>query len=149
MQKLRQWRSVVTPPIDLSSVYVLASRVCTRDGLRVLRDDPAGWEHLKTMRHAPELEVWESSYDENGFFCESMANSAISALVRRLRDAFERNKRAKAAQKKAKKAASKAAAKVGDQAKKGGIQTGRRNAPMDGDAAHKEASRIYRNGRGW
>ena len=117
------------PPIDLSSVYVLASRVRTRDGLRVLRDDPAGWEHLKAMRHAPELEVWESSYDENGFFCESMANSAISALVRRLRDAFERNKRAKAAQKKAKKAASKAAAKVGDQAKKGGVQTGGRNAP--------------------
>ena len=97
--------------IDLSSVYVLASRVRTRNGLRVLQVDPDGWAHLKALRHAPELEVWEASYDggEDGFFSVAQATEAAASMAHRMRDEYVERERQRKAKEKAEKQGQKTA----------------------------------------
>ena len=75
---------------DLTSVYVLASRVRTRGGLRALSADENNFSHLSELRPAPELAIWDAGYDDNGFFSTQKAVDATMPLAEQLRAAHKR-----------------------------------------------------------
>ena len=73
------------PTIKLDSLYVLASRVRTRQGLRVLMADTNHWAHLRALRHPPELEIWEKAYDPTTRkFSPQLASEAAMEVAERL-----------------------------------------------------------------
>ena len=76
--------------IDLTSVYVLASRVRTRGGLRALSADDNNFAHLSLLRPAPELAIWDASYDENGFFSPQRAADAAMKVAGELQATHKR-----------------------------------------------------------
>ena len=81
------------PPFDLSAVYVLASRVRTRMGMRVLK--MGNWDHLRALRHVPELEIWENSYDKlTGRFDARLAEKAAEVAYARYQAEVEAAKEA-------------------------------------------------------
>ena len=94
------------PPIELDGLYVLASRVRTRAGLRVLK--VSNWDHLRKLRPGPQLEVWDQAYDKgSGCFSAQKASVAVVKLAERLKKAAaaakEQAKRGQRAKAKAKK----------------------------------------------
>ena len=86
--------------IELASVYVLASRVRARAGVRVLCADADNFEHLSRLRPATELAVWDAAYDEFGFFSALKAADAALAVAGRLAALHKEEKAAAAASKK-------------------------------------------------
>ena len=70
--------------LDISSVYVLASRVTTRAGLRTLTACPEAFRHLQKLRFQSELVIWDESYDEQGDFKVNLAEQAAKALGKKL-----------------------------------------------------------------
>ena len=101
------------PAIDISSLYVLVSRVTTRNGLRVLQK-VVNWDHLRKLRLDPKLEVWEKSYDEYGYFQAPLASAAAQEIAHRIQ--------AKNAVSQTAKAVGKRGTKKGDFAKQRGSQ---------------------------
>ena len=84
------WR-MFEPAIELSSLYVLGSRVRTRAGLRVL--EASDWSHLKRLRAAPALEIWDKAYDdETGKFDVQRAEKAWQEVSTRLKMEFRERK---------------------------------------------------------
>ena len=65
---------------ELSTVYVLATRVTTRAGLRALESDESGFKHLQRLTFPNELVVWDGSYTDTGYFNEDMAHQAAKDL---------------------------------------------------------------------
>ena len=95
-------------------MYVLASRVRTRRGLRVLA--ASDWTHLKKLTHPPELEIWDRAYEGVGsgpkLFSQKLAAEAALELAERLQKAHAEKKRAEPAVPTRKQPASKAARSV-------------------------------------
>ena len=101
------------PAIVLSGVYVLASRVKTRAGLRVLK--LSCWDHLKTLRPEVALEIWDQSYGDDHSFKHERLKAAAGRAGERLRTAHtaakDHGKKAAKADLKAKATAQKKAAR--------------------------------------
>ena len=53
------------PHVDMKGFYVMISRVRSGDSLRIL-GDARNLSHLRQLRHAPELAVWNASYSADG-----------------------------------------------------------------------------------
>lgn len=106
------------PPFYMHSLYVLLSRVRTRSGLRIL-SKPADWDHLKKLRHEPELEIWERSYTGGRFNAVEAGRVALEVAERlqaehKARQAQEAKEKAK---EKAKVKANKQAVRQAEQAR--------------------------------
>jgi len=81
------------PKINLSGIYVLASRVKTRAGLRVLKLSP--WDHLKSLRPEVALEIWEQSYGDDHRLDVALLTAAASRAGERIRTAHAASKAGK------------------------------------------------------
>jgi hypothetical protein len=111
------------PAIDLTAVYVLASRVRTAsDGLRVLKV-PKDWGHLKKLRHDAALDIWSNSYDGNGKFAPELAKSYFGLL--------QKDRQAEAEQAKGEAKAQQKAAKAQQKAQQKGRRSRRRTSPWE------------------
>ena len=69
--------------VDMKGFYVMISRVRSGDSLRVL-GDARNVSHLRQLRHAPELAVWNASYSADGDWDAGLAReNAKHAAARR------------------------------------------------------------------
>jgi hypothetical protein len=66
------------PHHTVKSVYVIASRVTTAEGLRILPcpPDESIW-YLANLRHQPALHAWNYGYDDDGVWCPERCNAAF------------------------------------------------------------------------
>ena len=64
--------------MDLTSFYVMISRVTTSAGLRVLSKDKFGDTKIKQLRWPKELYSWERSFDSAGRFSVDLCKKAAS-----------------------------------------------------------------------
>ena len=71
------------PHLDMKGFYVMISRVRCADSLRVLSEH-RDLNHLRQLRHAPELAVWNGSYSTEGDWDAGLArDNAKKAAARR------------------------------------------------------------------
>ena len=71
------------PNVDMKGFYVIISGVSSGDSLRIL-GDARNLSHLRQLKHAPELAVWNASYSADGDWDAGLAReNAKHAAARR------------------------------------------------------------------
>ena len=65
------------PHIDLEALYVFVSRVRKLSNLRVLHKGDL--QNLLTLRHPPEMRIWDKGYDKQGDWSVSRARAVAAA----------------------------------------------------------------------
>ena len=72
-------RRPFAPHLDMKGFYVMISRARRRDRIRVLKRPSrrdGGLDHLLSLRHAPELGVWNEGYDAMGDWDTDLARAS-------------------------------------------------------------------------
>jgi ubiquitin C-terminal hydrolase len=83
------------PPITLSALYVLASRVRLSQNFLTLGLDKSNMDHLRKLRHSPALVIWEKAYDPSGVWRQELAIASGRAVLQRQIDEHYQPRRAK------------------------------------------------------
>ena len=122
------------PPLTVRSVYVMLSRVMY--GRQLLPMPCSGFEHLKTLHHDEELRLFQLSFNEDGFFDESLLSVAAQQLEDEGRAVAAENK----AKKRAERTAVQKAKRVASRANSGPPGYKRRQPDAPAKAANKAAS---------
>ena len=71
----------IMPHMDMSSFYVMISRVRTSGGLRLLRRDESALDKVLDLEWPLELQAWEKGYDEHGKWNRRLAADALEAAT--------------------------------------------------------------------
>ena len=73
--------------MDFNAFYVLVSRVCSFDSLRVLQYSPSAHAQLLELYHDADLAVWDAGYDAAGRWSDERARAAKDGAYKRHHEA--------------------------------------------------------------
>ena len=73
--------------MDFNAFYVLVSRVCSFDSLRVLHYSPSAHAQLLELHHEADLAVWDAGYDAAGRWSDERARAAKDGAYKRHHEA--------------------------------------------------------------